>query len=148
MPYVDFDEVKQSNSFEEVLSNLSLDKELKRTKPNQFRGDCPFCEGERSFYATLDAGDDKTGRFFCHTCKTGGDMIELVSRARGNPPRDKDGCYKAAQELLGTVTVPATVTVPTTVTVPREGGAGAPSSKLEEIATWPISLPTRTLLAG
>ena len=129
MPYVDFDEVKQANSFEQVLSYLSLDKDLKRTKPNQFRGDCPFCEGSRSFYATLDAGDDKTGRFFCHDCKSGGDMIELVSRARGNPPRDTQGAKKAAEELMGTVTVPTTV--PTTVTVPKEGPA---PSKLLEIA--------------
>ncbi len=32
MPYVDFNEVKQANSFEQVLSYLSLDKDLKRTK--------------------------------------------------------------------------------------------------------------------
>jgi hypothetical protein len=121
---IDFAEVKEKVGFEQLLSYLGIT--LRRANTNQFKGDCPLCKARKSIVVTLSTERSPTGVFHCFTCKAAGDQIELTSRMRGRPAKDKDGCYAAARELserfLGTV---RTVTGPegTVPTVPRSAAA-------------------------
>lgn len=138
---LNYAELRQQIPFEQVFTYLGLDKIVPRIKANQHKGTCPFCKSAKSFVATYDGGEDKTGRFNCFACKSGGDCIELVNRMRGNPRRDSRGVYQAAVELRErflTVTPPSgtvgTVTKePGTVsTVTRSDDGGALLAKLQK----------------
>ena len=77
MTYIDFAQLKQDVSIEQVLSMLEVD--LKKSG-NQLRGTCPIHDGEndRQFVVT-----PSKGVFYCFgDCEAGGDIIELVSRVR------------------------------------------------------------------
>ena len=76
MSSVDFAEVKQAAAVEQVIGFLGL----KLTqKEDSFRGVCPLCKsGSREFVVT---GSKKL--FHCFKCKRGGDMLKLVSEAKG-----------------------------------------------------------------
>jgi hypothetical protein len=86
MSSVDFAEVKSAATVEQVIGFLGL----KLTqKEDSFRGVCPLCKsGSREFVIT---GSKKL--FHCFKCKKGGDMLKLVSEAKGI------GVKEAAAEL-------------------------------------------------
>jgi DNA primase len=83
---IDFAEVKSAATVEQVIGFLGL----KLTqKEDSFRGTCPLCKsGSREFVIT---GSKKL--FHCFKCKQGGDMLKLVSAAKGI------GVKEAAAEL-------------------------------------------------
>jgi CHC2 zinc finger len=83
---IDFQEVKSAATVEQVIGFLGL----KLTqKEDSFRGVCPLCKsGSREFVVT---GSRKL--FHCFKCKKGGDMLKLVSEAKGI------GVKEAAAEL-------------------------------------------------
>jgi hypothetical protein len=83
---------------EQVVDFLGVSG-LKRKSARQWKGTCPFCRGLDCFVVTDDGGREKTGAFNCFKCPAGGDQIELVSLARGNPRKDPKGAYAAAKEL-------------------------------------------------
>jgi hypothetical protein len=78
---VDFAEVKQAASVEQVIGFLGL----KLTqKEDSFRGVCPLCKsGSREFVITASRR-----LFHCFKCKKGGDMLKLVSEAKGIGVKD------------------------------------------------------------
>jgi hypothetical protein len=124
----DFEEIKRGVSFEQVVPYSGI--ALKRVNDNQFKGNCPFCNGRESMTVTIAPRNPKyaTGAFHCFVpkCGSGGDQIEFLSRVRGNPPRSKEGMLAAAKELSerflasrAVSTVPATRSSPT---VPKSDG--------------------------
>jgi hypothetical protein len=94
---VSFDEIKRSVPMEAIVGLLGLS--LKRSKPTQWKGTCPFCKNKDCFVINADGGLEKTGAFNCFRCPMGGDQIELVSISRGNPRKDRKGSFEAAKEL-------------------------------------------------
>lgn len=87
---VDFRELKDEVSFEQVIEMLGLNL---RQEGNQLRGCCPIHNGtdRREFVVTPDAGRDGRGLFNCFKCVNpkngrkglGGDYIKLVSLVNG-----------------------------------------------------------------
>src|ERR1700710_1712353 len=73
---LDFKEIKSAATAEQVIGFLGL----KLTqKEDSFRGICPLCKaGSREFVIT---GSKRL--FHCFKCKQGGDMLKLVSAAKG-----------------------------------------------------------------
>lgn len=72
-----FSELKAQVSIEQVLPLIGLS--LKRHQ-SQLRGTCPICKdgGDRAFVVT-----PAKGLYYCFgKCRTGGDMLSLVSRVR------------------------------------------------------------------
>lgn len=86
--YIDFADLKDSIGIEQVLQMLGI--ELKR-QGDQLRGRCPLHQGgnDRQFVVT-----PAKGVWYCFgDCASGGDMIELVAKARGVSVK------QAAQEI-------------------------------------------------
>jgi DNA primase len=85
--FVDFSELKQRASIEDVASMLRLN-----LKPgnNQLRGPCPHCNsgGDRALVIT-----PAKGAFYCFAGHKGGDAIALVAHIRNVSVKD------AAQEI-------------------------------------------------
>lgn len=84
MTFIDFAELKAKISIEQVLTMLQLN--LKK-QGERLRGPCPVCKsgGDRALVVTPDKG-----LFYCFgSCKSGGDMIELVARVRGYAGEDR-----------------------------------------------------------
>lgn len=85
MAYIDFQELKDAVSIEEVGDFLDL--QLKQTGA-QLRGGCPVCGGDRTLVIT-----PSKGAFYCFASKKGGDLIALAAHVRELKVKD------AAQEL-------------------------------------------------
>lgn len=92
--FVDYQELKEKVSIEQVLGMMSLN--LKPTG-EQLRGCCPVHQGSnpRDFVVTPDKG-----LWYCFTCKIGGDMIKLVAIVEDLS--QKEAALKIAQ-YFGTV---------------------------------------------
>lgn len=131
---VDFKDIIGRVSFEQLLPYLGLDQ-LRRINPTQFKGNCPFCNGIKSFVITSRAEKFPTGVFRCFKCPVSGDQLELVSLMRGHPRKDRAGTFQAAQELqeqfLTVKTVPENCR---TVTRSVAGNDEAPRSRLPTAA--------------
>jgi hypothetical protein len=86
MAGVDFAELKRDVTLPQVLGMLDINN----LKPDgeRLRGPCPICNTHRSFVATPGKG------WYCHHCKTGGDIIKLVQLVRGF--EGTDGAREAA----------------------------------------------------
>lgn len=95
---IDFDEIKHRVAMAQVIDFLGFTG-LKSKSARQWKGACPFCKGVDCFVVTNDGGKDKTGAFNCFKCPAGGDQIELLSLARGNARKDRQGTFDAAKEL-------------------------------------------------
>ena len=70
MAGVNFGQVRKMFTIEEVLEKLGW--QPIRRRGSQLRGDCPVCGNGRVFSVNIE-----TGRFFCHRCKTRGNVLEL-----------------------------------------------------------------------
>lgn len=92
--YIDFAELKERVSIEEVASVLDL--ELKRSN-NQLRGPCPVCDGgDRSLVVT-----PSKGAFYCFDARAGGDQLALAAHILAVPV--KDAAIKIAERYgIGT----------------------------------------------
>jgi hypothetical protein len=74
-PAIDFKEVKNAATAEQVIALLGLNLVQ---KDDTFRGVCPLCKsGSREFVIT---GSKKL--FHCFKCKQGGDFLKLVASAK------------------------------------------------------------------
>jgi DNA primase len=79
--YVDFQQLKQEVSIEQVFPMLDLEM---RFKGDQWRGECPVCDGgPRSLVVTKSKQS-----WYCFGCKQGGDLISLVAAVRDLPMKD------------------------------------------------------------
>jgi len=75
MSFIDFTELKEKVSIEDVISMLGLEM---RESGEQLRCACPACEGsDRSLVVT-----PSKQVFYCHEDKKGGDLISLVAHIR------------------------------------------------------------------
>lgn len=86
--FIDFKEVKEKVSLEEVAHRLNLPL---KPSGDQFRGCCPLCDGDdpRSFVIT-----PSRGLYYSFCCEAGGDQISLYATVKGIPLK------QAAKELL------------------------------------------------
>ena len=125
MPFLDFEEIKRSTTFEKVASLLELHV---KQHGNQWRGPCPACKqgGDRALVITEGKG------FFCFAQKAGGDVIALVAHIRGCSVKD------AAQFLAGgnctstgTTSTSPRQTVPESATAKEGTKTFAPLTYLE-----------------
>lgn len=87
MAYIDFQELKNKLTMEQVADYLNLDL---KPSGNQLRGNCPACNSDNP--RTLAITPSK-GMFYCFDAETGGDIIKLVAHVRGIKQME------AAQEL-------------------------------------------------
>ena len=96
MPYVDFDDLRQRFSIEQIAQLLGL--QLTR-RGDQLRGECPACKsgGERALTITPThrCKNGAIGAFYCQVEKQGGDSIQLIAHIRGTD------VHKAASWLDG-----------------------------------------------
>jgi len=92
---VDFRTVKEAATAEKVVAFLALD--LKKNG-DAFRGKCPICKHNdpRAFVLT-----PSKGAFYCFKHKKGGDMLALVSEAKGIPIKE------AAEQLAAALGIEA-----------------------------------------
>lgn len=85
MSYVDFAELKESVSIDQVADLLDL-----QMKPSgkQLRGPCPACNegGDRALVITPERG-----AYYCFADKQGGDLIALAAHIRGEAMKDAAG---------------------------------------------------------
>ena len=89
---VDFKDLVQRIPIERVVDMLGLN--LKKAGA-QLRGPCPICDNgsDRCFVVT-----PSLNRYWCFgTCKSGGDIIELVAQVKRIPK--KDAAHLIAEEL-------------------------------------------------
>lgn len=86
MAGVDFAELKREITLPQVLGMLDIDN--LKPEGERLRGSCPICNTHRSFVVTPGKG------WYCHHCKTGGDIIKLVQLVRGY--QGTDGAREAA----------------------------------------------------
>lgn len=109
MPYIDFAEIKQRVSIEEVVSRLGL-KVTKRG--HQLRAACPACKqgGDRALAIT-----PQKSLFYCFAAQAGGDQIQLAAHVR------ETGAKEAAEWLGGTV---QNSSVSSTSTVSKKDASG------------------------
>lgn len=63
--------LKATITLNQVLEAHNLTKQLK-PDPEGLRGKCPFCQAKKSFYAYKD------DKFYCHSCKASGSIIDLT----------------------------------------------------------------------
>jgi DNA primase len=82
MPYVDFKELKQRVSIEDVANVLKLP--LKKSG-NQLRGGCPACGNTDDRILAITPARNL---FYCFDAKKGGDQIELVCHITGLDVQD------------------------------------------------------------
>lgn len=116
--FIDFAELKEKVSIEQVLDMLGI--ELNK-KGHQLRGCCPIHDGDddRQFVVT-----PSKGLWYCFGGCHGGDMIKLVSKIENCP--QKDAAIKIA-EFHGTVPRNSNSAGNSTVpdgTVPKRMGGG------------------------
>ena len=94
MSYVDFTELKERITIDEVANLLNL-----KMKPSgkQMRGPCPACNegGDRALVITPERG-----AYYCFADKQGGDLIALTAHIRGEAMKD------AANFIHHSLTVP------------------------------------------
>lgn len=88
---LNFDEIKRTTSFEEVLDRLEIPYKV---EGQSLRADCPIC-GERKLWLTPSK---HIGR--CWGMEKSVDVIGLVAHIRGCKP------YEAAQFIVGQASVP------------------------------------------
>jgi hypothetical protein len=152
---VDFAEVKALVTWDQALQYASITG-LRRDGSSKLRGLCPFCKAQREFSITETAGKDGRGLFNCFRCKAAGDMLELISRARGNKPRDPQAVYQVASELMehfgtGRNSSATVRTVPTGTPSPQGGGDSAALLRIAETlqpdhaSLEPLGLSVETL---
>jgi DNA primase len=80
--YIDFKELKQRVSIEDVAEMLGLNL-IQNTDSNQKRGPCPRCkEDDRALVVTPGKG------FYCFSAKEGGDCIALAAHILDLPMKD------------------------------------------------------------
>ncbi len=81
--YIDFKELKQRVSIEDVTEMLSL-KLTQNAETKQWRGPCPQCKesDDRALVITPGKG------FYCFSAKEGGDCIALAAHIRDLPMKD------------------------------------------------------------
>ena len=119
--YIDFQDIKQRVSIEQVIAMLGLT--LKKHGP-QYRGPCPVHGGvDRTFVVTPGRG------FFCFAEKQGGDQIALVSHVKEIPPKEA-ASFIAAKSGHPPSTVPSTVPP----AHPGRTGAGARTEPLQPLS--------------
>ena len=86
--FVDFNNVKNKFTIEDVMKKLGLNFTLKN---NQYRGACPRCEGhERALVIT-----PAKGLWYCFDAKQGGDQIQLTAHLKDVSAKE------AAQWIIG-----------------------------------------------
>lgn len=108
MSYLDFTEIKNTYSIEDVANRLGL--KLNKTK-NQLRGACPSGEGDkRSLVITPDKGV-----FYSFAKQTGGDVIKLVEFVKNITAKE------AAAWITDSSTVPTVPAEETPEAEPRGG---------------------------
>jgi DNA primase len=94
MPGIDFNVLRRDISMEQVLRLLQF--EPVRRLGDQLRGPCPIhgasSHGSRSFAVHLSKG-----RYYCHTCHSGGNQLELWAAAH------RMRLYDAAVSLCYTI---------------------------------------------
>ena len=90
MPGVDFNELRNQITMEQVLNQLGFEPASR--SGDQLRGPCPVhgssSAASRSFSVNL-----RTGRYFCHKCQSQGNQLELWASAR------RFSIYEAAVDL-------------------------------------------------
>jgi DNA primase len=117
--YIDFQEIKQRVSIEQVVAMLGL---VLKQNGSQYRGPCPVHGGgDRTFVITPGRG------FYCFAEKKGGDQIALVSHVKEIPPKE------AAAFILGRSGNPPT-TVPSTIPPAHQGKPGARTEPLQPLS--------------
>jgi DNA primase len=93
--YIDFAELKERVSIEDVFPMLDLEMQQ---KGDQWRGPCPACDSRDR---TLVVTSSKQS-FYCFAARKGGDLIALVAHVRDLGMRD---AALAIADFCGTVTV-------------------------------------------
>lgn len=81
--FVDFKAVKASVSILQAAQFLGL--EVKREGSRQCRAQCPVCKDEEKRALALEVSENS---FYCHSQKTGGDVIALVAHVNQSTNRD------------------------------------------------------------
>jgi DNA primase len=81
--YIDFKELKQRVSVEDVVEMLGLNL-AQSGEDNQYRGSCPRCDdgGDRALVVTPGRG------YYCFSAKAGGDCIALAAHILDLPMKD------------------------------------------------------------
>jgi hypothetical protein len=77
--FTDIADTKQRVSMGQVVQMLGL--KLKQDGQH-LRGDCPFCNKQRTFRVTPNAGHDGLGMWGCFGCAKRGDSVALVAYMR------------------------------------------------------------------
>lgn len=127
--YVDFRQLKESISIDQVAQMLGLEL---RQHGQQLRGRCPIHQGsnDREFVVT-----PAKGLFYCFGGCGGGDLITLVAKVRGVPTKE---AAQAIAEHFAVGTGTSTGTVPKNSTVPsstvRNGSPQPPSGSRSDPA--------------
>lgn len=132
MPYIDFADVEQLASIEQLADMLGL--KCKREK-TQLRCSCPIHGGDRSLAISPDVKSRRgsLGVFFCQEAKTGGDRIGLVAHCMDMG--QQDAAFFIAEQFGAedsTVNRNSTSTVSkerATVPQKQEVGANRPASR-------------------
>lgn len=75
MSYVDFQEVKKNVSVTDAIDLLGLDMKFQN---NQWRGQCPACQGSERGLVITPSKDV----YYCFSDDKGGDVISLVAHVR------------------------------------------------------------------
>jgi hypothetical protein len=99
MAGVDFVELKRDITLSQVLGMLDINN--LKPEGERLRGPCPICNTSRSFVVTPGKG------WYCHHCKTGGDIIKLVQLVRGFEGTDaaRDAALAIQAHFTGAGTV-------------------------------------------
>jgi len=94
MPGIDFSKLRAEIVMEEVLSRLNF--EAVTQHGDQLRGPCPV-HGSSNPQSRSFSVNIRSGRYFCHKCKSQGNQLELWAAVRKMP------IYEAAVDLCQSI---------------------------------------------
>jgi len=119
VPYIDFAQLKEEYTIEEVADRLGL--KLRKSQ-HQLRGTCPACEkgGDRALAITPNKG-----MFYCFAASQGGDLISLAAHVMGCSVKE------AAQFIAGNQVQHSPPTSPKSGEVEEGGKTLEPLSYLQ-----------------
>ena len=98
MPGIDFDRVRTEITMEQVLSLLEF--QPSQRSGMQWYGDCPLHKSvsrrHRSFSVNV-----AMGRYYCHSCHSHGNQLELWSAVTKQPLHQAaiDLCHRAGRDV-------------------------------------------------
>jgi DNA primase len=122
MPLIDFAEVRRLVPILQLLDWLDW-KPVSRHVGQRYRGPCPV-HGGRSRHSRSLAVEAKAGKWYCHKCRCGGDVIDLYARVMATdlPSAARELCLQFGHDVP-TIRGTGRGTVPTS----RAGRNGSPS---------------------